>query len=118
MTDADAGGGADRPEAAGPPQYENSNLIPEFKTAARRRLSSHQWLQIEQAAQGCVSGFAYEWPDLRCALIELGIHTAWDCAASTLRTICLVIVTRESLVRCEADPPAPSTPRPGPSELQ
>lgn len=118
MTNTDQDVEIDQPTSAGSPEYEDSNFIPIYKSAARRRLSEHQWLQIEQAAAGRVEGFAYEWPDLRSTLQLLGIVTAWDCPARVLRTICLVIVTRESLVRCEADRPTSSGPGPEPSKSQ
>jgi len=31
-------------------------------------LTEHDWLQIEQAAAGCISGTSDEWPDLRRAI--------------------------------------------------
>ena len=34
----------------------------------RLALTSHDWLQIEQAAAGCVSGTSDDWPDLRVAI--------------------------------------------------
>lgn len=34
-------------------------------------LDEHDWLQIEQAASGCVSGTSDEWPDLRTAISKL-----------------------------------------------
>jgi hypothetical protein len=36
-----------------------------------RVLDDHDWLQIEQAASGRVSGTSDEWPDLRAAIAKL-----------------------------------------------
>lgn len=36
-----------------------------------RVLNDHDWLQIEQAACGCISGTSDEWPDLRSAIAKL-----------------------------------------------
>jgi hypothetical protein len=37
---------------------------PSAATDCYRDLSDHDWLQIEQAANGCVSGTSDEWPHL------------------------------------------------------
>ena len=34
-------------------------------------LTAHDWLQIEQAARGCVSGTSSEWPHLTRAIEKL-----------------------------------------------
>lgn len=36
-----------------------------------RRLTEHDWLQIEQAAAGCVDGTSDEWPALRVAIEKI-----------------------------------------------
>lgn len=36
-------------------------------------LTDHDWLQIEQAANGCISGDLSEWPDLARAFKNLGV---------------------------------------------
>lgn len=36
-------------------------------------MNDHDWLQIEQAANGCISGDLSEWPHLALAFKKLGI---------------------------------------------
>ena len=38
---------------------------------AAGEMTAHDWLQIEAAAAGCVSGDSDEWPHLRAAIIKL-----------------------------------------------
>jgi hypothetical protein len=35
------------------------------------KLTDHDWLQIEMAARGCVSGTSDEWPNLRKAIEKI-----------------------------------------------
>jgi hypothetical protein len=46
-------------------------------------LTESDWLQIEQAAAGCISGTSDEWPALRIAIEKIAGHPLCDrkCAA-------------------------------------
>jgi hypothetical protein len=35
------------------------------------KLTEHDWLQIDQAARGCISGTSDEWPALRKAISKI-----------------------------------------------
>lgn len=38
------------------------------------RLTKHDWLQVDQAYRGCVSGTLKEWPHLRHAFKKAGLN--------------------------------------------
>jgi len=52
-------------------------------------LTEHDWVQIEQAAAGCVSGTSDEWPHLRLAIEKVtGKPFAHRKSASWLQGFC------------------------------
>ena len=64
----------------------------------------HMWLQIEQAAAGCVSGTLEEWPDLREALTRWGIPLPENVRSIALQSICLglcrIVELEKTLSNC------------------
>lgn len=50
-----------------------------------KHLTEHDWLQINMAAKGCVSGNLAEWPHLKAAFDRAGIHTYLGMPDSTMR---------------------------------
>lgn len=50
---------------------------------------SHEILQIEMAAKGCVSGTLDEWPHLKSALRKRGIHLDGSTQSVEIKRICL-----------------------------
>ena len=70
---------------------------------ANQQLTEHDWLQIEMAANGCVSGTSDEWPDL-CAAIEKisGHNFGFRKPAAWLQGFCEgVMLQREIAARLE-----------------
>ncbi len=66
-------------------------------------LTEHDWIQVEMAARGCVSGTLEEWPHLARALKRLGHEdlpsTTW---AGELRRLCqLAMGARHEAGRAE-----------------
>lgn len=60
-------------------------------------MNGHDWLQIEQAANGCVSGTLKEWPYLNIALRKQGRYLDQEADASHMRWSCQEILkTRKS----------------------
>lgn len=55
-------------------------------------MTDHDWIQIEQAAKGCVSGTLDEWPHLKGALRRCGVHLPKETTATALRIVCGQIV--------------------------
>lgn len=51
-------------------------------------LSDHDWLQIEQAARGCVSGTSDEWPHLVKAIQKITGHQLTRKSATWLQGFC------------------------------
>lgn len=52
-------------------------------------LTEHDWLQIEMAARGCISGRLSEWPDLITAIRKVHALRAIPCAeCRKLREAC------------------------------
>lgn len=49
---------------------------------------SHEMMQIEQAAQGCISGTLAEWPHLKHALRKRGIRMLDTANAQEMRSVC------------------------------
>lgn len=49
---------------------------------------SHELIQIEQAASGCVSGTLLEWPHLKHALRKRGIHLPDWATKSEMQRVC------------------------------
>lgn len=54
---------------------------------------SFDWLQVEQAAAGCVSGTLEEWPDLNRALCRVGVALPLETPAGSLRVICRLLLS-------------------------
>ena len=61
-------------------------------------VSLHDWLQIEQAACGCISGTLREWPDLRRALVKLGWSVKRGTPATELTALCRQIMARRGRI--------------------
>ena len=61
--------------AEGMPSYllEVSDLLARTSgvVESESTMNEHDWLQIEQAASGCISGTSDDWPDLRNAIEKL-----------------------------------------------
>jgi len=55
-------------------------------------LTDHDWLQIEQAARGCVSGTSDEWPDLVRAIEKIKDRKLMRQSAAWLRGYCEALV--------------------------
>ena len=49
---------------------------------------SHEMMQIEMAAQGCVSGTLAEWPHLKHALRKRGVKMLDTANAEDMRRVC------------------------------
>lgn len=56
------------------PSTARINHIPDISKKVMNELTDHDWLQIEQAAAGCVSGTSDEWPDLRAAIERVRVR--------------------------------------------
>lgn len=56
-------------------------------------LSDHDWLQIEQAARGCVSGNSDEWPHLVKAIQKITGHQLTRKSATWLQGFCQGILS-------------------------
>lgn len=54
-------------------------------------------LQIEQAAKGMVSGTLREWPHLKRALRNFGVHMADCCPAAELVKVCRSMVNETEI---------------------
>lgn len=52
------------------------------------KMTVHDYLQIEMAAAGCVSGTLSEWPHLNNALKRVGIELPSNTEAWGLRNLC------------------------------
>lgn len=59
---------------------------------------SHEYVQIDAAARGCVSGTLTEWPHLKHALRNAGKHLPDNTPASELRRICAELLHAPSNV--------------------
>jgi len=57
-------------------------------------LTSSDWLQIEMASKGCVSGTLEEWPRLRKILNDLGLDSRGDMRSGDVQDICRNIVNK------------------------
>lgn len=56
-------------------------------------LSEHDWTQIEQAANGCISGTSDEWPDLRAAIEKvMGREFGLRQSAAWMRGFCEAVM--------------------------
>ena len=55
-------------------------------------LTDHDWLQIEQAANGCVSGTSDEWPDLVKAIEKVLNRKLMRQSSAWLRGFCEALV--------------------------
>lgn len=55
-------------------------------------MNNHDYLQIDQAANGCISGTLKEWPHLKMALERLNIVISNDTKAIELTRICRIII--------------------------
>lgn len=63
----------------------------------KSELTESDWLQIEMAARGCVSGQLREWPKLQSALRKLGLDAVDHMDAWYMRDVCnLAIMLKES----------------------
>ena len=61
-------------------------------------LNDHDWMQIEMAANGCISGTSDEWPDLRRAIEKVrGKEFGPRQSASWLRGFCEALMVWRSL---------------------
>ena len=49
---------------------------------------SHEMIQIEMAARGCISGTLTEWPHLKSALRKRGIRMLDTATAEEMRKVC------------------------------
>jgi hypothetical protein len=49
---------------------------------------SHEMMQIEMAAQGCVSGTLAEWPHLKHALRKRGVRMLDTATGDEMRKVC------------------------------
>lgn len=67
----------------------------------RSKLTDHDWLQIEMAAAGTVSGTSDEWPDLVAAINKVRGGSLRRKPAAWLRGFC------EALVRASQTLPEP-----------
>jgi hypothetical protein len=56
---------------------------------------SHEMIQIEQAAAGCVSGTLAEWPHLKSALRRRGIKLSDSTTADKVREVCKQYLTEQ-----------------------
>lgn len=61
-------------------------------------VSLHDWLQIEQAACGCISGTLREWPDLARAFKKMGMTVKRGTTAANLKKISLALLERRSRI--------------------
>lgn len=67
------------------------NLPPDNPT----ELTEHDWVQIEQAAGGCISGRLEEWPHLIVALRKLGKFLDPETACNPrVRELCKLLVAK------------------------
>jgi hypothetical protein len=60
-------------------------------------MSDHDFIQIDSAARGCVSGTLVEWPHLRAALDREGRRLPTDTPATELQAVCREIMGMEAL---------------------
>jgi hypothetical protein len=60
----------------------------EAAAALLLNLTEHDWLQIEQASSGCISGTIGEWPHLYAALLKVGYNEPLATPAATIKVIC------------------------------
>lgn len=60
---------------------------------------SHEMIQIEQDAAGCISGTLAEWPHLKSALRKRGIKMLDTANAQEMRAVCqFYLSTRNSKI--------------------
>lgn len=67
-------------------------------------LTEHDWLQIEMAASGCISGTSDEWPHLRQAIEKLpGYESTFEHRkpASWLRGFCQEVLLLKKLTELD-----------------
>jgi hypothetical protein len=57
------------------------------------QLTDNDWVQVEQAALGCVSGTLGEWPVLSAALKRANIYPGPGTPCGLLRDLCRLLVT-------------------------
>ena len=62
------------------------------------KLSENDWLQIEQAASGCISGWTHEWPALVSALRNLGFVFPDDWSTGNPKLVCQLLVQHRDLI--------------------
>lgn len=81
---------ADEQEAMG----EATDDFNEFLDQRKRfeLLDHHDWLQIEQAAAGCVSGISDEWPDLVKAIEKVRGRKLMRQSSAWLRGFCEALI--------------------------
>lgn len=66
------------------------------------KLTESDWLQIEQAAAGCISGTSDEWPALRQAIAKLtGKPFGYRQPAAWLQGFCEGVMAQSGRVRGE-----------------
>lgn len=69
-------------------------------TGCYRDLNSHDWLQIEMAAKGCVSGTSDEWPHLVSAIQKIrGRPLEMRKCAAWLRGFCEAVLIQSGRSR-------------------
>lgn len=64
-------------------------------------LNAHDWLQLEQAARGCVSGSLDEWPDLINAIVKAGCANKIGLCMASVVTCCQMLVAHKELAELQ-----------------
>ena len=93
-----------------PPEPEPLTEIPGVVAGLQpdlTQLSSHDWIQIRMAADGCVSGRLYEWPHLGAAFERIGIARTPAMHSETMRDVCRLVM---ALGRAQQNPHACAQP--------
>lgn len=56
------------------------------------KLTEHDWLQVDMAARGCISGRLHEWPHLGAAFERAGITRNPAMASDVMRDMCRMML--------------------------
>lgn len=65
------------------------------------RLTDHDWLQIEQASRGCISGSLYEWPHLMSAIDKAGCSRKIGACMASVVTLCQMLIANRELAELQ-----------------